>query len=129
MRLQMAYAGGQYRGCLCSIASTRIRHTGLQTFSLTKEPAIACCATHYSLFEDERTRAVRDRLAGVPPRPVRHATDLGCGKGNSTEVLRQHHPDALVVALDSDPDMIDKAGQRRRLCVPQVRCETAEIAG
>lgn len=89
---------------------------------------MAWSATQYSLFEDERTRAVRDLLAAVPPRPVRHATDLGCGPGNSTEVLRGQHPDAMVVALDSDPDMIDKARQRRRLCVPQVRCEVGDIA-
>ena len=48
---------------------------------------MAWSATQYSLFEDERTRAVRDLLAAVPARPARHATDLGCGPGNSTEVL------------------------------------------
>ena len=89
---------------------------------------MAWSAIQYSLFEDERTRAVRDLLAAVPPRSVRHATDLGCGPGNSTEVLRGQHPDAMVVALDSDSDMIDKARQRRRLCVPQVRCEVGDIA-
>jgi trans-aconitate 2-methyltransferase len=75
---------------------------------------MAWSATQYSLFEAERTRAVRDLLAAVPPRPVRHATDLGCGPGNSTEVLLQRHPDAQVTALDSDPDMVDKARQRPR---------------
>lgn len=86
-------------------------------------------ATQYSLFEDERTRAVRDLLAAVPPRPVRHATDLGCGPGNSTEVLLQRCPDAQVTALDSDADMIDKARERKRLCIPRVRMVTADIAG
>ncbi|MBK4998837.1 trans-aconitate 2-methyltransferase [Pseudomonas sp. S31] len=85
-------------------------------------------ATQYSLFEDERTRAVRDLLAAVPPRPVRHATDLGCGPGNSTEVLLQRCPDAQVTALDSDKDMIDKARERKRLHIPRVRCEIADIA-
>ncbi|MHC6225237.1 trans-aconitate 2-methyltransferase [Pseudomonas sp. X10] len=81
-------------------------------------------ATQYSLFENERTRAVRDLLAALPPRPVRQATDLGCGPGNSTEVLLQRFPEARVQALDSDQDMIDKARQR----LPQVRCEVADIA-
>ncbi|MBC3409745.1 trans-aconitate 2-methyltransferase [Pseudomonas sp. SWRI51] len=89
---------------------------------------MAWSATQYSLFEAERTRAVRDLLAAVPPRPVRNATDLGCGPGNSTEVLLQRHPDAQVMALDSDPDMIDKARQRPRLSIPRVRCEIADIA-
>ena len=68
---------------------------------------MAWSANQYSLFEDERTRAVRDLIAAIPPRPVRHATDLGCGPGNSTEVLLQRYTDAQVTALDSDPDMID----------------------
>ena len=89
---------------------------------------MAWSATQYSLFEDERTRAVRDLLTAVPPRPVRHATDLGCGPGNSTEVLLQRHGDAQVTALDSDPDMIEKARERQRLRVPRVRCEIADIA-
>lgn len=89
---------------------------------------MAWSATQYSLFEDERTRAVRDLLAAVPARPARHATDLGCGPGNSTEVLLQRCPDAQVLALDSDPDMIDKARQRPRLSIPRVRCEIGEIA-
>ena len=89
---------------------------------------MAWSATQYSLFEDERTRAVRDLLAAVPPRPVRHATDLGCGPGNSTEVLLQHCKDAQVTALDSDKDMIDKARERKRLHIPRVRCEIADIS-
>lgn len=89
---------------------------------------MAWSATQYSLFEDERTRAVRDLLAAVPPRSVRHATDLGCGPGNSTEVLRIAYPDARVIAIDSDQDMIDKARQRGRLSVPQVLCQKGDIA-
>ena len=90
---------------------------------------MAWSANQYSLFEDERTRAVRDLIAAIPPRPVRHATDLGCGPGNSTEVLLQRYPDAQVTALDSDPDMIDKARERKRLCIPRVRTVIADIAG
>lgn len=93
-----------------------------------KEPAMAWSANQYSLFEDERTRAVRDLLAAVPQRAVHHATDLGCGPGNSTEVLLHHCPDAQVVALDNDQDMINKALERQRLRVLRVRCEKADIA-
>lgn len=89
---------------------------------------MAWSANQYSLFEDERSRPVRDLLAAVPLRPVRHATDLGCGPGNSTEVLLQRCPDAQVTALDSDPDMIDKANKRPRLSVPRVSCKIADIA-
>lgn len=85
-------------------------------------------ATQYTLFEDQRTRPVRDLLAAVASRPVRHATDLGCGPGNSTEVLLQRCPDSQVTALDSDPDMLGQARQRPRLSIPRVRFEAADIA-
>ena len=42
-------------------------------------------------------------------------------------MLLQRCPDAQVLALDSDPDMIDKARQRPRLSIPRVRCEIGEI--
>lgn len=85
-------------------------------------------ASQYVRFEDQRTRPVRDLLAAVAPRPVRHATDLGCGPGNSTEVLLQRCPDSQVTALDSDQDMLDQARHRPRLNVPRVRFEQADIA-
>lgn len=85
---------------------------------------MAWSAFQYSRFEDERTRPVRDLLAALPRRPVNRATDLGCGPGNSTEVLLQCHPEAQVSALDSDQDMLDQAAQR----LPNVQCALAEIA-
>ena len=85
---------------------------------------MAWSAAQYSLFEDERTRAVRDLLAAVPRQPVNRATDLGCGPGNSTEVLLQFHPEAQVAGLDSDQDMIGKARQR----LPNLTFEIADIA-
>ena len=84
-------------------------------------------ASQYTRFEDQRTRPVRDLLAAVAPRPVRHATDLGCGPGNSTEVLLQRYPDTQVIALDNDQDMLDQARRRPRLNVPRVRFEQADI--
>ncbi|HKS11813.1 MAG TPA: trans-aconitate 2-methyltransferase [Pseudomonas sp.] len=85
---------------------------------------MAWSAAQYSLFEDERTRAVRDLLAAAPRQPVNRATDLGCGPGSSTEVLLQFHPEAQVVGLDSDQDMIGKARQR----LPNLTFEIADIA-
>lgn len=49
-------------------------------------------AQQYTQFEQERTRPVRDLVAAIPTQTVTHAVDLGCGPGNSTEVLLQPLP-------------------------------------
>jgi trans-aconitate 2-methyltransferase len=69
-------------------------------------------ATQYLAFEQERTRPVRDLLAAVPTTAVRRAVDLGCGPGNSTEMLIARYPGAQVTALDSSADMLDAARKR-----------------
>jgi trans-aconitate 2-methyltransferase len=74
-------------------------------------------AKQYTAFEDERTRPVRDLLAAVPAMEARSVMDLGCGPGNSTEVLAARFPGAAVQGLDSSSDMI--AAARKRL--PQVQ--------
>jgi trans-aconitate 2-methyltransferase len=80
-------------------------------------------AAQYVVFEDERTRPVRDLLNAVPGITAKAAVDLGCGPGNSTELLAARFPQAVVTGLDSSPDMI--AAARRRL--PQLRFDLAPI--
>lgn len=70
-------------------------------------------AKQYVAFEDERTRPVRDLLRALHPIEARSVVDLGCGPGNSTEVLAALFPNAAVRGIDSSPDMI--AAARRRL--------------
>ena len=81
-------------------------------------------AKQYTRFEDERTRPVRDLLAQLAERPVTSVMDLGCGPGNSTELLRTRFPGAAVSGLDSSADMLDAA--RRRL--PGVEFLLGDIA-
>ncbi len=81
-------------------------------------------AKQYTTFEDERTRPVRDLLGAVPGRSATAAVDLGCGPGNSTELLLQRFPDAEVTGLDSSPDMIAAAQAR----LPHLRFRVADIA-
>jgi trans-aconitate 2-methyltransferase len=80
-------------------------------------------AKQYVAFEDERTRPVRDLLAAVPAVQARFVVDIGCGPGNSTELLAARYPEAKVIGLDSSADMI--AAARARLGA--VRFEQAEI--
>ncbi|MFO2464506.1 trans-aconitate 2-methyltransferase [Pseudomonas sp. 15FMM2] len=80
-------------------------------------------AKQYSTFEQQRTRPVRDLVAAIPEMDVRNAVDLGCGPGNSTQVLAQRFPSATVTGLDSSDDMLVSARDR----LPALHFELADI--
>jgi trans-aconitate 2-methyltransferase len=69
-------------------------------------------AQQYIKFEDERTRPVRDLLAALAGVEAHTALDLGCGPGNSTELLAARFPGAAVRGLDRSADMV-RAAQAR----------------
>jgi trans-aconitate 2-methyltransferase len=63
----------------------------------------------YLAFGDERTRPAADLLARVPLAGPARVADLGCGPGNSTRLLCERWPEALVLGLDSSATMLAKA--------------------
>jgi len=83
----------------------------------------------YARFEDERTRPARELLARVTAEVPASVVDLGCGPGNSTELLAARYPRAAaIVGVDNSPAML--AAARRRLPAalhPGVHFETGDI--
>ena len=70
--------------------------------------------TLYSKFEAERMRAARDLLAEVPLASAGLIYDLGCGPGNSAELLLRRFPDARTIGLDTSDAMLTRARMRAR---------------
>jgi trans-aconitate 2-methyltransferase len=70
----------------------------------------------YLKFEDQRTRPANDLLSAVPNEEVKFAVDLGCGPGNSTELLIRRFPRAVVQGIDSSAEMIVTAKERLPGC-------------
>lgn len=78
----------------------------------------------YLKFRDERTQPCRDLASRIFLPQVRTAIDLGCGPGNSTQVLAECWPDAQITGLDSDTSMINAAIES----LPRGRWITGDIA-
>ncbi|WP_337512819.1 methyltransferase domain-containing protein [Ruminococcus sp.] len=68
-------------------------------------------AAQYLKFGAQRTQPSRDLAARIPLEQPRKIIDIGCGPGNSTEVLRQRFPQADILGVDSSPEMIRAAAQ------------------
>lgn len=78
----------------------------------------------YSRFEDERTRPAFDLLQRVTLNRLTAIVDLGCGPGNSTELLANRYPGAAIHGIDSSAAMIAAAESR----LPGCRFEQADVA-
>lgn len=66
----------------------------------------------YGKFEAERMRAARDLLAQVPLASAKLVYDLGCGPGNSAELLLARFPHARTIGLDTSDAMLAHARVR-----------------
>ena len=78
----------------------------------------------YLRFADERTRPAAELLARVPLQQARHVVDLGCGPGNSTELLVRRFPQAQVTGIDNSQAMLEAARHQ----LPGARFTLADIS-
>jgi trans-aconitate 2-methyltransferase len=63
----------------------------------------------YLRFAAERTQPCRDLAARIALENPRRVIDVGCGPGNSTEVLAARWPRTELAGLDSSAEMIARA--------------------
>ena len=78
----------------------------------------------YRSFEAERTRPAKDLLAQVALESAAEIADLGCGPGNSTELLVRRFPAATVTGIDTSDAMLASARER----LPGVRFAKHDVA-
>lgn len=69
-------------------------------------------AVQYLKFENQRTQPAIDLANRIRACSPATALDIGCGPGNSTNILAQVFPRARITGIDSSPDMIEKASAK-----------------
>lgn len=79
----------------------------------------------YRRFETERTRPAAELLARVPLSALEGGSisDLGCGPGNSTELLFNAAPHTRITGIDTSEAMLSQA----RLRLPSCDFQQADI--
>jgi trans-aconitate 2-methyltransferase len=70
----------------------------------------------YLQFRNERTQPSVDLIGRIEISDPASIVDLGCGPGNSTQLLRQRWPQAKVAGLDNSSEMLERA----RLECPEI---------
>jgi trans-aconitate 2-methyltransferase len=80
-------------------------------------------AQQYLKFSNARTRPAAELLNRIAEIGPASAIDLGCGPGNSTELLASRWPDAKIIGLDSDEAMLAQA----RKDYPGIHFEQADV--
>lgn len=79
--------------------------------------------SQYMKFGNERTQPSVDLVSRVPLAAPRRIVDLGCGPGNSTEMIARRWPEAEITGVDNSAAMLETAAKS----YPHWRWEEADI--
>ena len=63
----------------------------------------------YLRFDKERIQPSIDLVSRIKIDNPSKIIDIGCGPGNSTQILVQKWPDSFIIGVDNSPAMIEKA--------------------
>lgn len=63
----------------------------------------------YLRFNKERIQPSIDLVSRIELSNPKRIVDIGCGPGNSTQILVQRWPNAKIIGIDNSPAMIQKA--------------------
>jgi len=63
----------------------------------------------YLKFDKERTQPSIDLVSRIDIDHPSRIIDIGCGPGNSTQILVHRWPDSQIIGVDNSPAMIEKA--------------------
>lgn len=66
-------------------------------------------SNQYLKFKNERTQPAIDLANRISFDNPKSIIDIGCGPGNSTEVLQRRFPNSRIIGIDSSFEMIEKA--------------------
>lgn len=86
-------------------------------------------ADQYLKFKKERTQPAIDLAFRIPLESPGGILDLGCGPGNSTEILRHRFPKARILGIDNSVQMIDAARKNHPSLSFALRDAATELAG
>ena len=71
-------------------------------------------SSQYAKFLEQRTQPSTDLAARIDVVSPREIIDIGCGPGNSTQVLMERFPNAHITGADSSENMINAARENCR---------------
>lgn len=83
-------------------------------------------STLYLKFKKERTQPAIDLANRVREYSPKKIADIGCGPGNSTEVLKAVFPTSEIHGIDNSQNMIEKARKEHPELIFQL-CSAADI--